>query len=286
MEPDKKKKRIAPGRLLVMCAALAVFLYSGNQLLTYFLDNYRNDKQQQDLIEQAVVVLPPQTEQTRPTQAPGAEQEGTEASAPAPTEPVETAPIYVDFETLQSQNPDIVGWIYCPDTNINYPIVQGESNQSYLYRSHTGERNANGSIFLDFRNLRDFSDFNNIIYGHNMGVGEMFGTLKQFADQKFYEEHPVMWLLTPDKAFRLELIAGMVTPSDSETYELFSYQEDLHERMEYALSHSSFDAGEVDISLITQVLTLSTCSYEYATARYVVIGSMVEIGYPEPPAAE
>ena len=286
MEPDKKKKRIAPGRLLVMCAALAVFLYSGNQLLTYFLDNYRNDKQQQDLIEQAVVVLPPQTEQTRPTQAPGAEQEGTEASAPAPTVPVERAPIYVDFEILQSQNPDIVGWIYCPDTNINYPIVQGDSNQAYLYRSHTGERNANGSIFLDFRNLRDFSDFNNIIYGHNMGVGEMFGTLKQFADQKFYEEHPVMWLLTPDKAFRLDLIAGMVTPSDSETYELFSYQEDLHERMEYALSHSSFDAGEVDISQITQVLTLSTCSYEYATARYVVIGSMVEIGYPEPPAAE
>ena len=286
MEPDKKKKRIAPGRLLVMCAALAVFLYSGNQLLTYFLDNYRNDKQQQDLIEQAVVVLPPQTEQTRPTQAPGAEQEGTETTDLAPTEPVETAPIYVDFETLQSQNPDIVGWIYCPDTNINYPIVQGESNQSYLYRSHTGERNANGSIFLDFRNLRDFSDFNNIIYGHNMGVGEMFGTLKQFADQKFYEEHPVMWLLTPDKAFRLDLIAGMVTPSDSETYELFSYQEDLHERMEYALSHSSFDAGEVDISQIQQILTLSTCSYEYATARYVVIGSMVEIGYPESPAAE
>ena len=286
MEPDKKKKRIAPGRLLVMCAALAVFLYSGNQLLTYFLDNYRNDKQQQDLIEQAVVVLPPQTEQTRPTQAPGAEQEGTETTDPAPTEPVEPAPISVDFETLQSQNPDIVGWIYCPGTNINYPIVQGESNQSYLYRSHTGERNANGSIFLDFRNLRDFSDFNNIIYGHNMGVGEMFGTLKQFADQKFYEEHPVMWLLTPDKAFRLDLIAGMVTPSDSETYELFSYQEYLHERMEYALSHSSFDAGEVDISQIQQVLTLSTCSYEYATARYVVIGSMVEIGYPEPPAAE
>ena len=286
MEPDKKKKRIAPGRLLVMCAALAVFLYSGNQLLTYFLDNYRNDKQQQDLIEQAVVVLPPQTEQTRPTQAPGEEQEGTETTDPAPTEPVETAPIYVDFETLQSQNPDIVGWIYCPDTNINYPIVQGDSNQAYLYRSHTGERNANGSIFLDFRNLRDFSDFNNIIYGHNMGVGEMFGTLKQFADQKFYEEHPVMWLLTPDKAFRLDLIAGMVTPSDSETYELFSYQEDLHERMEYALSHSSFDAGEVDISQIRQVLTLSTCSYEYATARYVVIGSMVEIGYPEPPVAE
>ena len=283
-----KKKGFSPVRLLVLCAALAVFVYSGSQLLTYYLDNFRNDKQQQELIDQAVVVLPPSEEQTQPkAEDPATEETDGETQDTLPTEPpVETAPIYVDFETLQNQNPDIVGWIYCPDTNINYPIVQGETNQEYLYRSHTGEKNANGSIFMDFRNLPDFSDFNNIIYGHNMGVGEMFGTLKQYADQKFYEEHPVMWLITPDKAYRLDLIAGMVTPSDSETYELYSYMEDLHERLEYVIPRSSFDCGEVDISQVQQILTLSTCSYEYATARYVVIGSMVEVGYPQPPETE
>jgi sortase B len=288
MEPEKKKKKIPLARLLVLAAATAVFFYSGSKLLTYFLDNHRNAREQQELIDQAVVVLPPQTQAPSTAETQDA-TDATEASAgtTAPSEaPVEMAPIYVDFEELKAQNPDIVGWIYCPDTNINYPIVQGESNQEYLYRSHTGVSNANGSIFMDFRNLPDFSDFNNIIYGHNMGHGVMFGTLRQYTTQEFYEEHPTMWILTSDKAFRLDLIAALVTPSDSETYELFSYIEDLHERLEYVLPKSNFSAGEVDISQIRQIVTLSTCTYEYATARYVVIGSMVEVGYPEPPAAE
>lgn len=289
MEPEnKKKKRIPLGHVLVLLAAGAVFCYSGSHLLTYFLDNHNNLKDQQELIDQAVVVLPPQTEevQSQETEA-MIEATGATEEATVPTEVfVEMAPIYVDFESLQEQNPDIVGWIYCPDTNINYPIVQGESNQDYLYRSHTGERNSNGSIFMDFRNLRDFSDFNNIIYGHNMGPNAMFGTLKQYVYQEFYEKHPTMWLLTPDKAFRLDLIAGLVTPSDSDSYEVFSYIEDLHDRMEYTISQSNFDAGEIDVAGIKQVVTLSTCSYEYATARYVVIGSMVEVGYPEPPETE
>jgi sortase B len=189
----------------------------------------------------------------------------------------------VDFEALKAQNEDIVGWIYCPDTKINYPVVQGDSNQEYLYKTHTGVHNANGSIFMDFRNLPDFSDFNNILYGHHMSDGGMFATLKKYNKQEFYEAHPTMWLLTPDKAFRLDLIAAMVTPSDSETYELYSYIDDLHERLEYNISKSMINAGEVDISAVKQIVTMSTCTYEYATARFVVIGSMVEVGYPEPP---
>ena len=280
-ENEKKKRHFSLGRILILGIACAVFLYSGSQLLAYFTENHSSEQEQQALIDQAVVVLPPETD---PVETAGSTvPEQTEESVPPTEVPVETAPIYVDFEKLQEQNEDIVGWIYCEDTKINYPIVQGESNQDYLYRTHTGERNSNGSIFLDFRNLDDFSDFNNIVYGHNMGNGAMFGTLKRFWDQTYYEEHPVMWILTPDKAFRVDLIAGMVTPSDSETYELFSYIEDLHERVQYALSKSTFDAGEVDLEQINQIVTLSTCSYEYATARYVVIGNLVEVAYPEAP---
>lgn len=278
---EKKRRPFSLGRFLVLALACAVFLYSGSQLLSYFTENRNNEQDQQELIDQAVVVLPPETNpaETVDTTTPAE----TEETVPPTEVPLEPAPIYVDFETLQAQNEDIIGWIYCEGTRINYPIVQGESNEDYLHRSHTGEWNSNGSLFLDFRNLRDFSDFNNIIYGHNMGNGSMFGTLKRYCEQSYYEAHPVMWILTPDKAFRVDLIAGLVTPSDSETYEVFSYIEDLHERLEFALSESTFDAGEVDIEQVKQVVTLSTCSYEYATARYVVIGSLVEVGYPEAP---
>lgn len=280
-ENEKKKRPFSLGRTLILGIACAVFLYSGSQLLAYFTENHSSEQEQQELIDQAVVVLPPETKPVETVDSTVPAE--TEETVPPTEVPVETAPIYVDFEKLKEQNEDIVGWIYCEGTKINYPIVQGESNQDYLYRTHTGERNSNGSIFLDFRNLDDFSDFNNIIYGHNMGNGAMFGTLKRFWDQTYYEEHPVMWILTPEKAFRVDLIAGMVTPSDSETYELFSYIEDLHERVKYALSKSTFDAGEIDLEQINQIVTLSTCSYEYATARYVVIGNLVEVAYPEAP---
>lgn len=281
-ENQKKRNKMPLGKVLILGMAIAVFLYSGSQLFSYFSENHANAQEQQELIDEAVVVLSPE-KQTEPEGEKSTSAADSQEETTAPTEPVETAPIYVDFEKLKEQNEDIIGWIYSEGTVINYPIIQGESNQDYLYRSHTGEYNSNGCIFMDFRNLPDFSDHNNIIYGHNMPTGVMFASIKKYAEQSYYEEHPVLWILTPDKAFRVDLIAGLVTPSDSDTYELFSYTEDLHERLEFALSQSTFDAGEVDISTIEHVVTLSTCSYEYATARYVVIGNLVEVAYPTPP---
>lgn len=284
-ENQKKRNKLSLGKLLILVAACAMFLYSGSQLWSYFSENRANAQDQQALIDEAVVVLPAEdpTEAKETDPAVGVDQTDETTAPTEPTEPVETAPIYVDFEKLNQQNEDIIGWIYSEGTVINYPIIQGESNQDYLYRSHTGAYNSNGCIFMDFRNLPDFSDHNNIIYGHNMPTGVMFASLKKYMEQSYYEEHPVIWILTPEKAFRVDLIAGMVTPSDSDTYELFSYTEDLQERLEYALSQSTFDAGEVDISSIEHVVTLSTCTYEYATARYVVIGNLVEVAYPTPP---
>ena len=287
MNRKNKKNGIGSSlfRFLILAAACAMILYSGSRLWSYFSENRANKQDQQELIDQAVVILPPQeaddpqNEVIFPEDSTNPSEEETQ---PAQA-PLKTAPIYVDFEKLKQENEDIIGWIYCEGTKINYPIIQGEDNQYYLYRSHTGAYNSNGCIFMDFRNLADFTDHNNIIYGHNMQQDLMFGSLKYYRDQAYYEEHPVFWILTPDKAFQVDLIAGLVTPSDSDTYELFSYTEDLQERLEYALSKSTFDAGDVDIQSIEHVVTLSTCTYEYATARYVVIGNLVEVAYPEPP---
>lgn len=280
-QTEKGKQKFSILRFLVLGVACAVFLYSGSKLWSYYFENRASEKDQKDLIDQAVVVLKPQGQADQDSGPVVPEESDSEAE---PTElPLEPAPIYVDFEKLKQENEDIIGWIYSEGTVINYPIIQGEDNQYYIRRSHTGERNHNGCIFMDFRNLPDFTDHNNIVYGHNIRTGVMFGSLKNYRDQSYYEEHPVMWILTPDKAFRVDLIAGLITPSDSDTYELFSYTEDLQERLEYALSKSTFDAGEVDIQSIEHVVTLSTCTYEYATARYVVIGNLVEAGYPEPP---
>ena len=62
------------------------------------------------------------------------------------------APIDVDWEALKAVNDDIIGWIYVPGTVINYPVYQGESNDSYLRTNALGEYSVGGQVFLDYEN--------------------------------------------------------------------------------------------------------------------------------------
>ncbi len=121
------------------------------------------------------------------------ETEQNSIEVPELTEPEETTPITVDFEALRKENGDVVGWLYCEDTPINYPIVQSEDNDYYLRRLLDSTWNIAGTIFMDYRNAPDFSDWNTIIYGHNMNNDSMFGTLQDYKKQAYYEEHPVLY---------------------------------------------------------------------------------------------
>lgn len=190
--------------------------------------------------------------------------------------PQETPPISVDFAALIKENADVVGWIYCEDTPINHPVLQGEDNSHYLHRMFDGSRNNAGSIFMDCRNDAEFSHHNTLLYGHNMKNGTMFGTLSNYADQAYFDQHPVIWLLTPEQTYRMEVIAGMVAPPDSQAYGLFDAQSALQEHLLRLVEQSDFDA-QADVSLVQRVVTLSTCSYEYERARYILVASLVAL---------
>ena len=192
-------------------------------------------------------------------------------------EPAEGQPVEINFATLTARYPDVVGWIYSEGTIINYPVMQGTDNGYYLSRMIDGYSNNAGSLFLDYRNSRDFGDLNSVVYGHNMKSGTMFGSLSQYAAQDYYEEHPVLWLLTPGGDYRIDLLAGFVTPADSETYELFVDEARLREYLEGSVDASDF-VSTVDLDAVERIITLSTCTYDFQEARYVVIGNLVPIG--------
>ena len=97
-----------------------------------------------------------------------------------------TAPIAVDFERLLQENGDCVGWIYCEDTKINYPVMQSDDNAAYLHRLFDGSYNSSGSLFMDFRNDPNLTDLNTVIFGHSMKDHSMFATLRDFRNQTFY----------------------------------------------------------------------------------------------------
>lgn len=184
-----------------------------------------------------------------------------------------------DFAALRAINPDIAGWLECPGTVLNYPVVQGTDNSYYLKHLFNRDTNAYGAPFVDCANAPGFTDENTIIYGHHMKNGSMFASLVNYKQQAYYDAHPVLYLSTPDGVYRVELFAGYVTSgrADNPVYTrnfgdkaLF-----LHFLMD-AKAKSDF-AADVRVTAEDRILTLSTCTYEYDEARYVVLGKLVKI---------
>ena len=127
------------------------------------------------------------------------------------TEPVSAAPWPgVDFDTLQSINPDVIGWLYGPDTGVNYPVVQGDDNAFYLTHLYDRSANSAGSLFLDYRAGALAGSRHWVIYGHYMNNGTMFADLLKYKEQSYYEEHPEFFLILPEGRYRVDLFSGYV----------------------------------------------------------------------------
>ena len=181
------------------------------------------------------------------------------------------------MDKVSEVNSDLVAWISCPDTVIDYPIAHGADNVFYLTHLATGKKNANGCLFIDCNNACDFSDQNTIIYGHNMHSGKMFAELLGYREQSFYDSHPYMYITYGDKICRLELFSAYVTDSSSDAYRMkFDDSEDFAGWLKDMSGRSDFKAS-LQIKTTDRIVTLSTCAYDFAGARYVVHGRLTEI---------
>lgn len=194
------------------------------------------------------------------------------------TKPIRVAPIQVDFDALLAENPDVVAWLYCPDTPINYPVVQAADNDYYMHRLLDGSKSYPGTLFMDYRNTRDFSDWNSVIYGHNMRNDSMFGTLPDYKEKAYFEAHSEIYLLTPQCDYVIDVLAGFVTPNNSELYNALHPEDAEKERLVEEWLDAAGFAAEYTPEAEERWITLSTCSYEYRNARYVLIGRLEELG--------
>ena len=183
----------------------------------------------------------------------------------------------VNFQQLEMQNPDTVGWVYIEDTNINYPVVQGTDNRHYVSTLFDGSVNQAGSIFMDFRNDPEIKDIHTILYGHNMRNKTMFADILNYQSQEYYDAHPVGIYLTKDKSFVFEIVAGYVASVADAAWQLeFVNEEDVDIWLKDAMARTSFQS-RIEPQTGDQYITLSTCSYEFADARFVLVGVLLEI---------
>lgn len=182
----------------------------------------------------------------------------------------------VEFAQLSKINPDIVGWIYIEGTNINYPVVQGTDNNYYLKHLFDGSYNSSGCIFMDAACASDFSDPHSIIYGHHMKNKSMFSGLMDYKDQAFYDEHSVALLVTPSAYYKIHFFSGYVSDTwgnawnlNFNEYEYISWLNDIQRK-------SCFTSDYIPTSE-DRIVTLSTCTYEFDTAKFVLHGYVSEI---------
>jgi len=204
------------------------------------------------------------------------------AKAPVVSQvPVKTAPVYVspvDFDDLREMNPDIYAWLYIPDTEVNYPILQREGNDAfYLRHNSNGKYSKAGAIFTEETyTKKDFSDPVTVIYGHYMRSGTLFGSLQTtYSTLEGMEAHRDVIVYLPDQELRYEVFAAV--PHDMLHilyYNDFTDPEVFQAFLEQVLSVRSINAcidRSVEVTVEDQLLILSTCLRGDSHQRYLVL---------------
>lgn len=186
-----------------------------------------------------------------------------------------------DFSQLLKVNSDVCAWVTLDNTHIDYPVLQGDSNFTYINTDVYGNFALAGSIFLDNRCSREFTDAYSLVYGHHMADSKMFGDLDKYKDETFFKENTTGSLILPRKAYHLEIIACLLVNAsednifeptfwqDSNIAKLLDFTEDNAMNL-HADVLAELRASEGPI----QLLALSTCSYEFTDARTIVLAVM------------
>lgn len=211
------------------------------------------------------ISIPPDQEQ-EPTQSQPQEP------ASIPDDPNIIKLLETDLSLLREENEDVVGWITIPDTNISYPLLQWTDNQFYLEHTWKQTPNGNGSIFIEHQNSPDFTDFNTIIYGHNMQSGAMFGSLRKYRSETYWKAHPSFYIACDQGVLRYDIFAVHRAGVDTIIYGLeLDTEKKRTEFIRFATDYSSVDTG-IEPTIDDRIVTLSTCTGQGYSSRWVVQG--------------
>lgn len=173
---------------------------------------------------------------------------------------------------LSAEHKDSVAWLYIPDTNIDYPIMQSGDNDYYAHRATDGSYLYAGSLFMDYRCSSDFSDFNSVIYGHNMGNGTMFADIPNYENEEYFMEHSYGWLTTDDNVRLIDFFAVARTVDTSGLY----LADRTFEKWDSQLRNCASIYKEIEVTESDHLLMLSTCTGAEGSSRTILVGKIIE----------
>lgn len=232
--------------IFLAAAAFAVFYYVSQQKKEEVYDKLKENNK----TEEPEVKEEPKQE---PVQAVPEEPEA---------EPVD---IPIDFAGLQEMNPEIYAWIRIPGTEVDYPIVQRPEDDAY-YLDHTieGAEGLPGSIYTESLNKKDFTDKNTVIYGHNMKDNTMFGSLKDYKDSAYMDEHSEVYIYTPEHIFTYKIFAA-VTYDSRHIMVAFDFAQDEQyqaylDSLSQVRNMASYINTDIPVTTADRIITMSTCN--------------------------
>ena len=184
------------------------------------------------------------------------------------------------FQELQALNPEVIAWLTVYGTNIDYPVTQGPDNMKYVNTGAEGQYSLAGAVFLDYRNNKNFTDFNNILFGHNMAGQTMFGQVGDFRDKSIFDSHPYGNLYFNGKNHGIEFFAfvhtnaydnTVLTPNILGSEQQQSYLDNLLEK--------AINKRDIGITVHDNIILLNTCSAHSTNGRDILIGRITDSNY-------
>ena len=106
----------------------------------------------------------------------------------------------VDWDYWRSVNPDVIGWVTVPGTNIDSPIVQAHSDdpEYYLHHDVYGKYNVYGCPYLDAGcEAEGFKSYNSVVFGHHMNDQTVFSAFSKYTDADFAKSNNKVLLQMP-----------------------------------------------------------------------------------------
>ena len=251
-DPVLKVLNIGNGFVSMLAGLLAVvlILYSGYVLYDSFATEYGAITESRDLLKYKPVVL----------------ADGKAADS---------------ADDLSAVNKDYRAWLTVNGTAIDYPVVQGKDDVFYATHDVYGNPLLSGAIYLSAANNTKFNDSYNVIFGHHMDNGAMFGTLDRFTDSEYFHAHQTGTFVTKKKVYNLTLFA--VATTDAYENQIYDVGNRASEVISFLTGPRDQDAGVGTKVLIydkkavkgaTKVVALSTCTDTETNGRLVVFGKL------------
>lgn len=189
----------------------------------------------------------------------------------------------IDFEYLWTINEDIYAWITVWGTDIDYPVLQHPTNDSfYLNHNADGSYGYPACIYTEKINAKDFSDPNTLIYGHNMRNMTMFAQLHNFESKDFFDKYGEVSIYLPDRTLHYQIFAAYVYDDRHLMHSFDFWNEDVFANyLESIYDIRDMSANidrDITVTAEDRIITMATCMTDKSDAdkRMLVQAVLIE----------